>query len=346
MMSRRVLLVAGRRGFTLIELLVVIAIIGGLIALLLPAVQSAREASRRMQCTNNLRQIALGVHNYHDAHGSFPPARKGSAWGTWNHFILPYIEQQAVYNAWNDIGNSVNGPDHTHRYFGATNLTVATVNITTYLCPSDEGTNRNNSFAGTLAGVRYECKFRNYVVNLGTTNDGQMNFPSASTTPILIFRGAPFYDIGSPNVASQAFMPYFGFRRPRNSVGLASLTDGTSSTLMVSEVIMSQGKQDLRGFTQWGEATGFTGNAGPNSSTPDLSDWCVNWDKGPPLQCLARPMMNANDKYLAARSKHPGGVNAALCDGSVKFFKNTINIHTWRDLTTANGGEVIGADAY
>src|SRR5262245_17985795 len=107
-----------RRGFTLIELLVVIAIIGVLIALLLPAVQQAREAARRIQCTNNLKQIGLAMHNYHDTVGSFPPARKGCCWGTWNIFILPYIEQASLYNAWNSSGNNLAGPDGDFRYFG------------------------------------------------------------------------------------------------------------------------------------------------------------------------------------------------------------------------------------
>src|SRR5881227_1150297 len=94
-----------RRGFTLIELLVVIAIIAVLIALLLPAVQAAREAARRSQCVNNLKQIGLGVMNYESSIGCFPPGEKGCCWGTWNVFILPYIEQSALYNSWNSYGN-------------------------------------------------------------------------------------------------------------------------------------------------------------------------------------------------------------------------------------------------
>src|SRR5262245_14174517 len=166
-----------RPGFTLIELLVVIAIIGVLIALLLPAVQQAREAARRIQCTNNLKQIALASHNYHDANGVFPPVRKGCCWGTWNIFLLPYIEQTAAFNAWNTAGNNVVGPDGTHRYFGVVNQTVANMNISAYLCPSDSGTNSANPIARTVAGVQYICRFRNYVANMGNTNIGQMNFP-------------------------------------------------------------------------------------------------------------------------------------------------------------------------
>ena len=96
-----------RRAFTLIELLVVIAIIAVLIALLLPAVQAAREAARRSQCTNNLKQIGLAMHNYESANGSFPPGEKGCCWGTWHVFILPFVEQSTLYNAWNSYGSNV-----------------------------------------------------------------------------------------------------------------------------------------------------------------------------------------------------------------------------------------------
>jgi len=86
-------------------------------------------------------------------------------------------------------------------------------------------------------------------------------------------------------------------------------------------------------------------NTSPNSSSPDVHDWCTNWPNGPPLQCLSGSL-GPNDKYYAARSRHPGGVNATMCDGSVKFMKNTTNIFVWRGLSTSNGGEVISSDAY
>jgi len=335
-----------RRGFTLIELLVVIAIIAVLIALLLPAVQSAREAARRAQCVNNLKQIGLAVHNYHDTNNSFPPARKGCCWGTWNIFILPYIEQGSAYNAWNTYGNNFVGPDGDFRYFGATNRTVANLAISTYLCPSDLGSNPANPVTATVGGVNYQCRFRNYVVNMGNTNIGQMNFPSASNTPTILFAGAPFYDEGSPNVDIQPQATYYPGRSTRNIVGMQGLTDGTSNTAMVSEVLISQGSGDLRGFTQWGDATGFMGNIAPNSSSPDVSDWCtLNYPNQPPLTCLSGNL-NGNDKYYAPRSRHPGGVNVTMCDGSVRFFKSSINIFIWRAVTTANGGEVISSDAY
>src|SRR4051794_24149016 len=111
-----------RRGFTLIELLVVIAIIAVLIALLLPAVQAAREAARRAQCVNNMKQIGIAMHNYHDSVGSLPPGIKGCCYGSWQVYILPWVEQQAMFNAWNNGGtNSPSGTpyDTVLRYSGA-----------------------------------------------------------------------------------------------------------------------------------------------------------------------------------------------------------------------------------
>jgi prepilin-type N-terminal cleavage/methylation domain-containing protein len=131
-----------RRGFTLIELLVVIAIIAVLIALLLPAVQAAREAARRAQCVNNLKQIGLGMHNYISANSTFPPGIKACCWGTWLVFVLPYIEQQPLFNSWNTYGSTLvgGGPlDGDFRYAGAVNITVSSSRVNTYYCPTDGG---------------------------------------------------------------------------------------------------------------------------------------------------------------------------------------------------------------
>jgi len=336
-----------RAGFTLIELLVVIAIIAVLISLLLPAVQSAREAARRAQCVNNLKQLGLGIHNYESVNNVFPPARKGCCWGSWNLFLLPYIEQTQVYNAWNSVGNNsglAGYVDGDGRYFGSLNWTVANTVINAYLCPSDRGGNSNNPITTTVNGVKFECKFRNYVANLGNTGIGQMDFPANSTTPLIRFLGAPFYDMGSPNIDIQPAATYFPGRSTRNCASIASITDGTSNTTAFSEVIISQGTGDLRGFTQWGDAVGFMSNTSPNSPSPDTHDWSTNWPTGPPLQGLGS--LGPNDKYYAARSRHPGGVNTTMCDGSVRFFKNTVNLFVWRGVSTTAGGEVLSSDSY
>ena len=325
-----------RRGFTLIELLVVIAIIAVLIALLLPAVQSAREAARRAQCVNNLKQISLAMHNYHDVQNCLAPGVKGCCWGTWLIYILPYIEQQPLYNAWNSFGNSTNPAfDGILRY---ANATVTSARVSAYYCPSDGG---NRSLTG-FGPAAFPTVSQNYVVNFGNTITGQQPLVFGGVT--YPFSGAPFGDIGSPfaDIAGGAFQG-----STLGSVNFAAIPDGLSNTLMASEVIVGQRgtRRDLRGFSYWGYAAQFTGFLTPNSTQPDVMQ-SISYCNFPELNnppCIAAttalPMMNA------ARSRHPGGVNMAMCDGSVKFIKNTVNVFTYQALSSARGAEVISADA-
>src|SRR5262245_10009789 len=154
------------RGFTLIELLVVIAIIAVLIALLLPAVQSAREAARRAQCVNNLKQIGMACHNYESALGSLPPGTKGSLWGTWMLFVLPFVEQQALYNAWNFMGNNSNGSTTSGISYGSVwNVTVTSARLNGFTCPSDTP---NAPTSTVVNGVTYWITSHNYVANFGS----------------------------------------------------------------------------------------------------------------------------------------------------------------------------------
>jgi prepilin-type N-terminal cleavage/methylation domain-containing protein len=199
---------SGRRGFTLIELLVVIAIIAVLIALLLPAVQAAREAARRIQCTNNLKQIGLALHNYHSAVGSFPmgitvafstaygPGEQ--SWGTWSalSLMLPYLEQTNLYNAANFSLCTQLPPGN------AINSTVFNANIAAFLCPSDglSGTSSSNL-----------SNNNNYFGSIGTTT-----YPSAQTATGIFAPGASAQGIGT--APTPAVLAY----------GIASVTDGTS----------------------------------------------------------------------------------------------------------------------
>jgi prepilin-type N-terminal cleavage/methylation domain-containing protein/prepilin-type processing-associated H-X9-DG protein len=333
-----------RLGFTLIELLVVIAIIAVLIALLLPAVQSAREAARRAQCTNNLKQIGLAVHNYHDQVGTFPPGFKGVDWGTWLVWILPYIEQQPAFNAWNSVGDDridQGIQQGMFRYGGVANTTVTERRYSTYYCPSDPN---NQNLAG--AGFGWPVTAQNYVVNFGNTITVQpqlyqfngVNYP---------FLGAPFTDMGAPDTDITGWQ----LGSAHSTVNLSRLTDGTSNTLLTGEILVGKGF-DLRGWSWWGYGAVFTGWLSPNSTSPDVL-WGSWYCSTPPANpCTGATGSSTGGTYTglgmtsALRSKHPGGVNAGMADGSVRFIKNSVNLNTWRGLSSAAGNEVISSDAY
>jgi prepilin-type N-terminal cleavage/methylation domain-containing protein/prepilin-type processing-associated H-X9-DG protein len=334
------------RGFTLIELLVVIAIIAVLIALLLPAVQAAREAARRAQCVNNLKQIGLAMHNYESTMGSLPPGFKECCYGTWTVFVLPFIEGNNSFNAWNFDG--VAGAGLTSFQYGGNggpgpNTTVAFSRIKAYSCPSD-------SDQQSIWGVPNY----NYAVNLGNTDTKQNDQTAIGGQPFL---GAPFADLMSPtgtvpangNVASAGttYGSYgvFGFR---------DITDGVSNTMLAAEVIQGQGSSsmpDLRGCTLWSEGSGFETILGPNSTFPDnvyAAGYCnYPYQNNPPCTggtyTSSTPLTSLT---FGSRSRHPGGVNALFGDGSVKFIKNSISLPVWRALSTTHGGEVISSDSY
>jgi prepilin-type N-terminal cleavage/methylation domain-containing protein len=317
------------RGFTLIELLVVIAMIGVLVALLLPAVQSAREAARRTQCSSNLKQLAIAMHQYNNTHSVLPPGKKGCCWGTWLVYVLPQVEQQPLYNAWNSCGiNSPGVPtsyDLDLRYFGAANVTVTSTRLSVYLCPSDL---TNAPIMSTVNGVTYACTSQNYAANFGNTTVLQAEYQG------IPFLGAPFVDVGSP---------LGDYNQPaRATVGFSAITDGLSNTMLLSEVVVGQG-QDLRGFSWWGDAATFEGFSTPNSSFPDVLFsplYCINRSPNPPCTVAT----TALPELYAARSRHAGGVHVAAADGAVHFVKDSVDLQVWRMMCTSAGSEVIAVD--
>jgi prepilin-type N-terminal cleavage/methylation domain-containing protein/prepilin-type processing-associated H-X9-DG protein len=355
-----------RRGFTLIELLVVIAIIAVLIALLLPAVQSAREAARRTQCTNNLKQLGLAVANYTDINQATPPT--AGAFGDFNPLnnlsmkvrILPFIEQQALYNTVNHwIGDSD----------GIQNVTMTTTNINTFNCPSDQ----NNPGAGNLPKLNFPppngplrpqgvCNYGN---NIGTNR----NLYGAKAQ----FDG-PVYALGN--------------RSAGPTVTLAMLVDGTTNTAAFSEWVKGSGSGPntpggTNGSPLVGEGrnmvfkstisvtmtlAGSLGNTIQQATATCGASTTKSWDyKGyawssdrcgvgggythlilPNRRSCVYSDLNIDWGYtlIGASSNHSGGVNVAFHDGSVHFIKDSINPATWGALATYNGGEVISADSY
>jgi prepilin-type N-terminal cleavage/methylation domain-containing protein/prepilin-type processing-associated H-X9-DG protein len=328
-----------RRGFTLIELLVVISIIAVLIALLLPAVQSAREAARRIQCVNNLKQIGLALHNYHDTAGSLPPGQRSPVCGTWQTFVLPFLEGTNTYNAYNHAGryllpDGTKNPDGSLRYGGAANLTVTQSRFNSLTCPSDIP--QKMADFNNLTEHNYAANFG----NAGTFQELQTSSNGLSyATPYYVgatWLGAPFSDSDPSNYPSR-----------QRTYGLVSFTDGTSNTMLAGEVIQSA-DNSLRGFTWWGDAAGFETWLAPNSLLPDVTQgYCSTI-----FPLIARPNPPCTNSTatqgptFALRSRHPGGVNTVFGDGSVKFLKNTINLFIYRALSTTQGGEVLSSDSY
>jgi prepilin-type N-terminal cleavage/methylation domain-containing protein len=326
-MSRK--LRARMLGFTLVELLVVIAIIGVLVALLLPAVQAARESARRAQCSNNLKQLGIALQNYADTNKSALPAGEYSCcWGTWLVGLLPYIEQRALYDNYkffgavqNQAGNAISQTDANTRYGGSQNLPVTKTQISAYTCPSDSTT----ASPSIISGVT----FHNYVGNHGNTTLGrQATFGTTLSGQPNIFKGAPFVVVSSWNSNPQV-------------VKLADIFDGLSNTLAFSETV--QGRDgDLRGFAWWNGGSHFETYLTPNTSQPDILESISYCKPANPMNPPCDQPTSSNPSNIAARSRHPSGVMAALCDGSVRFVSNNINLDTWRALGSAAGKEPLG----
>jgi prepilin-type N-terminal cleavage/methylation domain-containing protein/prepilin-type processing-associated H-X9-DG protein len=365
-----------RRGFTLIELLVVIAIIAVLIALLLPAVQQAREAARRAQCTNNLKQIGLAILNYHDIHGSIPTGGFAETSTTndycWRALVLPQMEQTALYNAIN-FSLPVGGTGGATNANPKSGYTIWLTVVNTFLCPSD-GTNQgglmpwsgsnsapypnpdgqsptNNPPQNAAGQPATVVPVSNYAGSFGDNYCGGSlmgglpweTYPHKSQPagkPLIGYAG--FWGTTTADADGAGYLRGFFDYDGYTTISLNSARDGTSNSIMVGEMLPSR-SADSNFYAKNGAIAGTTVPVGWNSNTVPSSAANCNgkWQAaGTPLGC----------RYGAAAkgfvSFHPGGANFVFADGSVHFLKNSINIVTYCALGSRDGGEVISSDAY
>jgi len=307
------------RGFTLIELLVVIAIIGVLVGLLLPAVQNAREAARRASCTNNMKQWGLAMHLHHDALKHFPyfgqrrndPETNTTGDSQARSFAVslwPYLEMLDLYSRY----------DLDKRFWDAPNSALSQTPAPVYYCASDRP---NALYRGS--NPKYDVCRGNYRVNFGPSVGSHFGE-----------RVAPFGIRSGSNPGN--FVPF--------CTKLSQVTDGTSATLLMAEVRFPAfddgSRQDVRGslLTHW--APFVTAAAPPNSGSDMLkSGRCSDTS----LPCTEVSQDLFTQLRFVARSQHPGGVNAVLCDGTVRFFPDSIDPGVWQELSTMNSGNPVGA---
>jgi prepilin-type N-terminal cleavage/methylation domain-containing protein len=316
-----------RRGFTLVELLVVIAIIGMLVALLLPAVQAAREAARKTQCLNNLKQLGIAAQNYHDSQKHLMPGARSCCWGSWQIFILPYLEQSQLEALFDDDEPYIIGSASDYNNGSQNSATLIQTRLQTLTCPSD--------VPQSLPSGELQRTQHNYLGNFGNTNHLRLNIPSTGGAPAIQFLGAPlpateWKDINIPPDKTET--THFG-----------QIADGLSNTLLFSETVqgVSGEKLDLRGFTWWGWGAGFETSLSPNTTEPDRlqqSSSCNTADQSNP-PCIGHSLP-ANVMRNAARSRHVGGVNATMCDCSVRFVSDDVDGLVWLALGSIDGGEV------
>lgn len=331
-----------RQAFTLIELLVVIAIIAVLVGLLLPAVQKVREAANRMKCANNLKQLGISLHNYEGTNNRWPPLYPGTAPGssvfnyryTWSVLAMlnPFLEQTNIYNAMDlqqpmyDAANMIT----------AANKFAVVQKVPIFLCPSDRGVPVSSAYGVTDMGPA------NYVANHGTGLSGG--------------------GYGSPVGADGIFRAVIGSK-------IADITDGTSNTIAFSESILGDGAEISS--SQPGDHNvaykylGYSGTLPSDSNCAgNPQSWngynrrgfmwasgearCVSYNhyytpNSKSFDCIANDPTNTYIAvgYRAARSRHAGGVNVLLADGSTRFVQDGIALQTWRALATRSGGEIL-----
>ena len=346
----RVMPSSARRAFTLIELLVVIAIIAVLIALLLPAVQAAREAARRAQCANNLKQIGLAIANYESAQGSYPmgvltasmsyDGCQTSFLSTWGMYVLPYIESGAQYNSYN----------FNRVYNSVMQFTATRTKVNAYLCPDDT--------------PAVDMTTQGYIGTLQSSYAGVFGM-----TEILYY----WWGLGSINANRCGVIDSEGLFGKNIAYKVSDVTDGTSGTMMVGETSRFRNEPNNSPFNfispgaawggpDWKNGVVWPGDVRPTSgayTAPKLNAQpvlnggtaCMN---GNPFGSLSVSAGNPvgwtntcqNLGQFGFRSNHPGGGNFLFADGTVRWIKDSINLLTYRSLSSRGLGEIVSADSY
>jgi prepilin-type N-terminal cleavage/methylation domain-containing protein/prepilin-type processing-associated H-X9-DG protein len=310
-----------RSAFTLVELLVVIAIIGVLVGLLLPAVQAARESSRRMSCQSTLRQWALAMINMHGATRALPEGNRSNPRRVWVVYTWPYIEQGALASRFDQKKHFYEPPNTIQNQLTGTYAQASPM----YYCPSDR--------PGALwQGDPYWRSRGNFAINWGN-----MEVPMRPKMENGV-------DIANPErgIGPFGYADYKSRDKPR-TIKFSEFTDGTSNTMLLSEVVFPNDDADfdIRGdmLNDDTACTMYMTLETPNSSAPDRSPFT------PPTPDPADPpYLNASNGQKAARSRHVDGVNVAFGDGSVRAVQNGIALAVWRAMGTINGEEVTRED--
>lgn len=319
-----------RRGFTLIELLVVIAIIAILIALLLPAVQQAREAARRSTCKNNMKQLGLALHNYHDVYTTFPVGALPGNRPNWRYGLLPYLDQAPLFNQLSISGHWASGCNSSSSYgqtYSGTNQVLVGLKMPVYQCPSNPLDSNNPS--GSLCNYD-QLLLHDYVGISGATPD-----PAGRTA---VCSTASAYGIYCNN----------GLLVPGRNYRMRDVTDGSSNTMIVAEQSGSVGGNDWRtnyhgGWRGWsGSGDVTTYSSAQHVAGVTTVAFSINAKSG---QAGGNTVPRSNTAYAGntiINSHHVGGIHTLLTDGSVRFVSENIDFLTLRQLCVRDDGQVIG----